>query len=77
MAWIKSVSRETMKLKQQPTQVVAIVKIDTDGSVPIVQIDTVGSEERQNPGKQSQTIQFGKESAKELFDIFKETYGFK
>jgi len=78
MAWIKSVSLEDSKGKLQPTQVIAIVKVfDTEGSTRIVQIDTHGSDERENPGKQSQTIQFGRESAKQLFDIFKNTYGFE
>jgi hypothetical protein len=78
MAWVKSVSREDSKGRLQPTQVVAIVKVfETDGSTRIVQIDTNGSDERENPGKQSQTIQFGKESAKQLYDIFKNTYGFE
>jgi hypothetical protein len=78
MVWITSVSREDSKGRIQLTQVVAVAKIfQTEGSHRIVQIDTHGSEERENRGKQSQTIQFGKESAKQLFDIFKDTYGFE
>jgi hypothetical protein len=77
VAWVKAVTREDTQGKRQPTEVEAIVKVfDTEGSTRIVQIDTHGSDERQNPGKQSQTIQFGKDSAKELFDILKDTYGF-
>ncbi|MCB4767815.1 hypothetical protein LGR54_04295 [Ancylobacter sp. Lp-2] len=78
MAWIKSVSRVESKGRLQPTQVVAVVKVfETDNSTPIVQIDTHGSDDREIPGKLSQTIQLGEETAKQLFDIFKETYGFK
>ncbi|WP_029349789.1 hypothetical protein [Bosea sp. 117] len=78
MAWIKSVSRVDSKGTLQPTQVVARIKVfDTAGSTRIVQIDTHGSDDRENPGKLSQTIQLGEEAAKELFDVLKETYGFK
>lgn len=77
MAWVVSVNREDGKGKLQPTQVIAHAKIfQTDGH-RIVQIDTFGSEDRENPGKQSQTLQFGKESARQLFDVLKDTYGFE
>ncbi|MCS0495280.1 hypothetical protein NVS89_09230 [Ancylobacter sp. MQZ15Z-1] len=78
MAWIKSIARADAKGKLQPTEVVAVVKVfDTANATSIVQIDTHGSDDRENPGKQSQTIQFGEEAAKQLFEIFRETYGFK
>jgi hypothetical protein len=78
MAWIKSFEMRDGRGKLQPSQVVGLVKIFelTDGH-PIVQIDTNGSADRANPGKQSQTIQLGREAASELFDILKRTYGFR
>jgi hypothetical protein len=78
MAWIKSFEKRDGRGKLQPSQVVGVVKIfePTDGN-PIVQIDTNGSADRANPGKQSQTIQLGREAARELFDILKRTYGFE
>jgi hypothetical protein len=78
MAWIKSFESRDGAGKVQPSQVVGLVKIfePTDGQ-PIVQIDTNGSADRANPGKQSQTIQLGREAARELFDILKRTYDFK
>ena len=78
MAWIKSFEKRDGRGKLQPSQVVGVVKIfePTDGT-PIVQIDTNGSVDRANPGKQSQTIQLGREAARELFDILKRTYDFK
>jgi hypothetical protein len=78
MAWIKNFEIRDGKGKLQPSQVVGLVKIfkPTDGH-PIVQIDTNGSADRANPGKQSQTIQLGREAAKELFDILKRTYDFR
>jgi hypothetical protein len=78
MAWIRRFEKRDGTGKLQPSQVVGLVKIfePTDGQ-PIVQIDTNGSADRANPGKQSQTIQLGREAAKELFDILKRTYDFK
>ena len=78
MAWIKSFEKRDGRGKLQPSQVVGVVKIfePTDGN-PIVQIDTNGSADRANPGKQSQTIQLGREAARELFDLLKLTYDFK
>ena len=78
MAWIKSFQKRDGRGKLQPSQVVGLVKIfePADGN-PIVQIDTNGSADRANPGKQSQTIQLGREAARELFDILKRTYDFK
>ncbi|MBL8571191.1 MAG: hypothetical protein JNK84_19125 [Phreatobacter sp.] len=60
-----------------PTQVVAKVKTFGDASKsPIVQIDTMGSSEREIPGKLSQTIQLTEDSARQLFEILRETYRF-
>jgi hypothetical protein len=70
MAWAKSIERKSDDGRLQPTQLVAQVKAFTpNGSPPIVQIDTYGSEERKIPGKQSQTLQLGKEAAFELKKI--------
>lgn len=78
MAWIKSVSRADAKGGMHPTEVVAFVKVfDVEGMTRIVQIDTHGSDERELPGKLSQTIQFGEETARQLFDVLKEAYGFR
>jgi hypothetical protein len=78
MAWIRNFEKRDGRGKVQPFKVVGLVKIfePTDGH-PIVQIDTNGSVDRANPGKQSQTIQLGREAARELFDILKRTYEFK
>jgi hypothetical protein len=78
MAWIKNFETRDGKGRPQPSQVVGLIKIfePTDGD-PIVQIDTNGSADRANPGKQSQTIQLGREAAREPFDILKRTYDFR
>ena len=77
MAWIKSVQRTDGTGRLQPTEVTAHIKVfQAKGGTTIVQIDTHGSTERENPGKQSQTIQFGREAAQQLYTILKDAYGF-
>ena len=77
MGWVTSVERKEGAGKIQPTQFVAFVKvISADGGTSITQIDTYGSDDRKNPGKQSQTLQFGRQSAEQLYKILKDTYGF-
>jgi hypothetical protein len=78
MAWVTAIEVTEGEGKIQPTQVTAVAKIfQTMDSSRILQIDTHGSVDREKPGKQSQTLQFGRESAKQLFDLLKETYGFE
>jgi hypothetical protein len=78
VAWVKSISRSDAHGKIQPTQVVAVVKVfETEGDCRVVQIDTHGSDDREIPGKLSQTIQMGEEAAAQLFIILRDTYGFK
>jgi hypothetical protein len=77
MAWISAVQRKDGNGKIQPTEVIAYAKVfSTEDNTRILQIDTYGSSDRQLPGKQSQTIQFGPEAAAQLFRILKDTYGF-
>jgi hypothetical protein len=77
MAWIRSFEVKVGNGKVQPTQVVAHVKvIDQKESSPILQIDTFGSDERANPGKQSQTLQMGRDAAQQLYAILQRTYKF-
>ncbi len=42
-----------------------------------VQIDTYGRAEREVPGKVSQSLQFDEKSARELFDILRDAFGFR
>jgi hypothetical protein len=64
------------KGRLQPTHVAARVKIiRPDEAPPIVQIDTVGSSERDNPGKLSQTIQLTRDRAIELHGLLARIYG--
>ena len=77
MAWITSIETSAGTGKVQPTQVVARVKIFSDqNGIPIVQIDTHGSADREKPGKQSQTLQLGRQAAQQLYRVLKDTYRF-
>jgi hypothetical protein len=42
----------------------------------LLQLSTYGSEEREIPGKTSQTLQFTRESAAQLYRILKEEFEF-
>ncbi len=74
MAFVKKViwtPKERIKL--QPSEVVCHVYADPAGP-RIVQLDTYGSDERQNPGKQSQTLQLTEDTARELVGLLKRAF---
>ena len=77
MAWIKNFEVRPGRGRMQPSRVVGVLKVFelTEGA-PIIQIDTHGSAGREKPGKQSRTIQMGRDAAHELFQILKRTYQF-
>jgi hypothetical protein len=77
MAWITHFEPKEGTGRIQPSQVVGLVKVFSLEGGHVVQIDTQGSRDRENPGKQSQTIQIGREAGRELFDILKHTFGFE
>jgi len=78
MAWVTSVERKEGNGNIHPTQLVAFVKVfATSDKARIVQIDTHGSDDRAFPKKQSQTLQLGREAARELYNILRDTYGFE
>jgi hypothetical protein len=78
MALVISIEPKAGAGKIQPTQLVAKAKIfHTESGAAIVQIDTAGSENREKPGKQSQTLQFGEQAARQLYRILKDTYKFQ
>jgi hypothetical protein len=69
---------ETTRSSRQPTAVTATYKIvSIEGGEVLFQIDTGGSRDRENPGKQSQTIQLTRESAKELWTLLGQQFRFK
>ena len=42
-----------------------------------IQVDSYGRDEREIPGKKSQTFQLDERAARALFDILKETFHFR
>lgn len=78
MAWVRDIESKLGDGRIQPTEVIAHLKIfETQEGTKILQLDTYGSSERAMPGKQSQTLQFGEESAFKLFKALQKTYDFK
>ncbi len=78
MAWVSKIEFEEGNGRMQPSKVTARIKrFYLDGQTSVLQIDTHGSEDRENPGKQSHTLQFGRESAQELFDGLKNAFNFR
>lgn len=74
MAFVRKVEwTPKERIKLHPSEVVCHVYADP--SVPsIVQMDTLGSEKRKNPGKQSQTLQFSEDSARQLVVMLKRAF---
>ncbi len=56
----------------QPTTVVCHWSISSDRG--LLQLDTFGSNERQIPGKQSQTLQLTTQTARELMRILRDEF---
>ena len=78
MAIVERFERQQRQPKTQPTSVIchwSVLRGD-NGKVSLLQFDTRGSGSREKPEKQSQTLQFTQESAKELFEILKAEFGF-
>jgi hypothetical protein len=77
MAWITAFELKEGSGKIQPTNVIAYTKtFQTDDRTVVVQIDTYGSTDREFPKKQSQTLQFGREAAQQLYELLRDTYNF-
>ncbi|WP_296595397.1 hypothetical protein [Phenylobacterium sp.] len=65
------------RLKRHRTEVPAKVFVFGEGrNGPIVQINTYGSADRETEGV-SQTMQFERKSAEDLWKLLGQTYGFK
>ncbi|WP_426043589.1 hypothetical protein [Caulobacter sp. DWR3-1-2] len=79
MALITSFQRKPQASGQlQRTDVVGHYKVFShDGQKRVLQIDTLGSQQREIPGKVSQTIQLSEDSARELWLILGKEFAFK
>ena len=61
---------------RQPTELVCRYIVGNDSGRKILQLNSYGSGVREHPGKQSQTLQFDERSAKQLFEVLKQEFGF-
>jgi len=68
--------RKTLRL--QPTRVICRYAVDElPGGGKLLQLDTHGSDEREIPGKVSQTLQLNEQAALVLWEILGREFGFK
>lgn len=78
MALITSFKRgKRDRLSIHRTEIPATVYFQDKDGKKLLQIDTLGSKEREMPDKVSQTIQLDEKAARELFDIIKGEFGFQ
>ncbi len=77
MAIVTRIEKDDRSLGAHPTRLVAkYIVAERDGK-RVLQLNSYGSEDRQVPGKLSQTLQFTEESAYQLYRVLKAEFGFK
>lgn len=74
MALVSSLERirKDRQTVHRPTRCLSSV-FDADGH-RFIQLDTYGSDEREHPEKVTQSIQFDKQAAAQLFKLIRETF---
>jgi hypothetical protein len=77
MALISSFSAANPRRLNLHGKIEASYLADEYDGKKLLQIDTRGSSVREVPGKLSQTIQLDEISARQLFEILREHFGFK
>lgn len=77
MALIRQFERKHMERNSLHDEIDATYTVFERDGAKLIQIDTYGRDERQIPGKKSQTIQLDREGASALFNILKTEFGFK
>ena len=76
MAYVTSVEPDNHEVRSlHPTQVVCKVIVAECDGTHLVQLNTYGSNDRQVPGKLSQTLQFDETSGRQLRDILIREFG--
>ena len=79
MAFVTSLEKDTDREVRglHPTRLVCRYFSSENMQKPIFQINSYGSEDRENPEKLSQTLQFDEQSGRELFNALQDVFGFK
>ena len=77
MAFVKTVVRDDRELKSlHPTQIECRYMLNEIDGRRLIQLNTYGSDQRDIPGKLSQTLQFDEQSARELWATLGKSFGF-
>ncbi|MGR3494710.1 hypothetical protein [Citreimonas sp.] len=77
MAVVTSIEKDDREIRAlHPTRLPCKYMVSNHAGQRILQLNTYGSDTRQNPGKQSQTLQFDENAASDLFNLLKREYGF-
>ena len=78
MAFVKNIERDHRDFKSlHPTQVSCKFLVAEHDGKKIIQLNTDGSENRDVPGKLSQTLQFDEAGARQLFELIAVEFGFR
>ena len=77
MAIVTNVELDGKKFTgRHPTGLICRYLVGCEAGQKILQLNSYGSEGRDYPDKLSQTLQFDESSAKQLFEVLKEQFGF-
>ena len=74
MALVRSFERKTLERPQLHKEIGASYAVAERDGRKLLQIDTFGSDDRQFPGKKSQTLQLDQQGAQALFAILKREF---
>jgi hypothetical protein len=77
MALIKSVKHQSTDRNSIHDGIDATYSTFERDGRKFIQVDSYGRAEREIPGKKSQTFQLDETSARELFDILRDTFPFR
>ena len=77
MAFVKTVVKDHRELRSlHPTQLVCRYVVGERDGKKVIQLNSYGSDQREELDKLSQTLQFDAQSAAELFTVLKSEFGF-
>jgi hypothetical protein len=76
MALIRSLERKSMDRNSIHREIRATYTLFECDGRRFIQLDSYGTDERQIPGKKSQSLQFDDAGARALFDILKRHFDF-
>jgi hypothetical protein len=72
MAFVQAFRRGNRQtVRRQPTTVECHYSVSGSGGTKLLQLDTFGSKDRENPGKQSQTLQIDEAGARILIELLR------